>query len=131
MDVKGEQRTDRACAFPSSSLHSHSMAPKSKIDLNDPEIKSLLDLFSTIELTGQKANDALKNPKQCQSLKEILTDPQLNLKEDGKRESKVNTLIAVAATTLTNPEIGLDYRKYVVQRILDGSLISSDQVISE
>lgn len=129
-DVKGEQRT-AAPSLPSSIPIHLFMAPKSKIDLNDPEIKSLLDLFSKIELTGQKADDALKNPKQCQSLKEILTDPQLNLKEDGKRDSKVNTLIAVAATTLTNPEIGLDYRKYVVQRILDGSLISSDQVISE
>lgn len=106
------------------------MAPK--IDLQDPQVIQLLELFSSISLTGQKAQDALKNSTQSSCLQSILKDEELNLESKGKQlDSKVNNLIVVASTTLTDPELQIGSRKYVVKRVIDESLKSSDQVISE
>lgn len=106
------------------------MAPK--IDLQDPQVIQLLELFSSISLTGQKAQDALKNSTQSSCLQSILKDEELNLESKGKQlDSKVNNLIVVASTTLTDPELQIGSRKYVVKRVMDESLKSSDQVISE
>lgn len=103
-----------------------------KIDLQDPQVIQLLELFSSISLTGQKAQDALKNSTQSSCLQSILKDEELNLESKGKQlDSKVNNLIVVASTTLTDPELQIGSRKYVVKRVMDESLKSSDQVISE
>lgn len=97
------------------------MAPK--IDPKDPAVARLVDLFATISLTGQKAIDTIRNPNLCSSLENVIEKEGLSTKG---LDAKGGTLVVSAVTLGINlPE---EKRSYVVRRILDGSLKTTDQV---
>jgi glutaminyl-tRNA synthetase len=94
-----------------------------KVDVNDPENARLLKLFESLNLSGNRAIETLTNPKHTAALESVITDNQLASKSI---DPKASALIVSAST-------GKDAsnkcsRDYVVSRILDGSLASSDQL---
>ncbi|KAN0064519.1 Glutaminyl-tRNA synthetase [Thecaphora frezii] len=97
------------------------MAPK--VDVNDPENARLLELFASISLTGPKAIDTLNNPKHTAAIESAILDHQLAAKN---LDPKTSTLVVAAATAkdATDPA----NRSYVIQRVLDASLKSADQI---
>jgi len=95
------------------------MAPK--VDTSDPAVASLLDLFaSSLSLTGPKALDIVKQPKQATAL--AGTIKALNL---SALDAKRGALVVSAVTAASGSE---GKRRYVVARVLDGSLRTNDQV---
>ncbi|KAK0549615.1 Glutaminyl-tRNA synthetase [Tilletia horrida] len=98
------------------------MAPK--VDTSDPAIAALLDLFSSsLNLTGPKALDLVKQPKQSAALADTIKALQLS-SVDAKR----GALIVTAVTSSGGAGITEEKRRYVVQRVLDESLKTTDQV---
>lgn len=94
-----------------------------KFDPTDPETSALISLFQTIGLSGPKATDAARNPKNAASLKELIE--QNDLKESGLTE-KDGALIAGLA--VSGAKLGLAERSYAARAIVDGRLKTTDQV---
>lgn len=97
------------------------MAPK--LDVNDPQVARLLELFSKISLTGQRAQDTVKNAKYAASLEQVITSLHL---DEANLDAKTSSLVVVAASN--GCDLAEAKRAYVVQRIVKGDLKSTDQV---
>lgn len=97
-----------------------------KVDLKDPAVAKLVELFATISLTGSRATETLSNPKHAAAVENAITELDLSSKAI---DAKASALIVAA----TSPKSNLDKpkRDYLVGRILDGSLKSTDQVNGE
>lgn len=98
------------------------MAPK--VDLSDPAVKKLLDQFASISFTGQKANETLRNAKTSDALSSLITALDLGSKN---LDSKQGILVTVAASS-PPATLDLEKRKYIVERIVDGSLTTNERV---
>lgn len=98
------------------------MAPKA--DTSDPRVQRLLEQFASISFTGQKAAETLRNAKTSDALSALIQ--RLDLGSKGL-DAKQGTLVTVAASS-PPATLDVDRRAYVVQRILDGSLVSNDRV---
>ena len=95
-----------------------------KVDVNDPENARLLDLFeSSLNLSGNRAIETLTNPKHVAALESVIADNNLTQKSI---DPKASALIISASTS--KDATNKSSRDYVVSRIVDGSLTSSDQV---
>lgn len=95
-----------------------------KVDTSDPRVQRLLEQFASISFTGQPANETVQNAKRSEVLSQLIEKNHLG---DKKLDAKSGALIVAAAS---NPPASLtfDQRSYVVQRIVDGSLLSADRV---
>ncbi|GAC95741.1 glutamyl-tRNA synthetase [Pseudozyma hubeiensis SY62] len=94
-----------------------------KVDVNDPENVRLLKLFESLNLSGNRAIETLTNPKHVAALENVIVDNHLT---DKSIDPKASALIISASTA--KDASNKNSRDYVVSRILDGSLTSSDQV---
>ncbi|KAJ1024666.1 hypothetical protein NDA13_004593 [Ustilago tritici] len=94
-----------------------------KVDVNNPENARLLTLFQSLNLSGNRAVETLTNPKHVAALESVINDNQLTSKNI---DPKASALIISASTA--NQASDKNSRDYVVSRIVDGSLTSSDQV---
>ncbi|WFD00806.1 glutamine--tRNA ligase [Malassezia yamatoensis] len=97
------------------------MAPK--LDVNDPQVKSLLELFAKISLTGQRAEDTVKNAKYARSLEQVIHALKL---DEANLDAKTSSAVVVAASS--GADLDATKREYVVKRVLNGDLKSSDQI---
>lgn len=95
-----------------------------KVDSSDPDVKRLLDQFATISFTGQKATETVRNAKRAEVLSQLI---EKNGLADKKLDVKSGALVVAAAS---NPpaDLSVESRSYVVSRIIDGSLTSTDRV---
>lgn len=95
-----------------------------KIDKSDPKIHDLLERFATISLTGQKAEAVLQNVKKAEVLSQMIEKNDLSSKN---LDAKGATLVVAASSSPPN-DLTLESRDYVVKRIIDGSLTTTDRV---
>lgn len=95
-----------------------------KADTSDPNVQRLLEQFATISFTGQKANEAVRNIKKAEVLSLLIEKNSLG---DKKLDTKGGALIVAASSNPPN-DLAFDSRDYVVQRIIDGSLSTTDRV---
>jgi hypothetical protein len=95
-----------------------------KADASDPKVQRLLEQFATISFTGQKANEAVRNIKKAEVLSQLIEKNNL---ADRKLDTKGGALIVGASSNPPN-DLAFESRDYVVQRILDGSLTTTDRV---
>lgn len=94
-----------------------------KVDASDPENARLLNLFQSLNLTGNRALETLKNPKHTFALESVITDNGLAGRD---LDPKASALIIIASTSKESSV--KKNRDYVVSRIVDGSLTSNDQI---
>lgn len=94
-----------------------------KVDVNDPENVRLLKLFESLNLTGNRALETLTNPKHTSALESVIADNNLTAQSI---DPKASALIIIASTG--KEASATSSRNYVVSRIVDGSLNSTDQV---
>lgn len=94
-----------------------------KVDVNDPENARLLKLFESLNLAGNRAVETLTNSKHTAALESVISDNELTSKTI---DPKASALIISASTA--KEASNKTHRDYVVSRILDGSLASSEQV---
>lgn len=94
-----------------------------KVDVNDPENARLLKLFESLNLSGNRAVETLTNSKHTAALESVISDNSLASRSI---DPKASALIISASTSKEASD--KHRRDYVVSRILDGSLTSSDQV---
>lgn len=94
-----------------------------KVDANDPENARLLKLFESLNLTGNRALETLTNPKHTSALESVIADNNLTAQTI---DPKASALIITASTGKEASDKAS--RDYVVSRIVDGSLTSTDQV---
>ncbi|WFD32096.1 glutamine--tRNA ligase [Malassezia sp. CBS 17886] len=97
------------------------MAPK--LDPADPAVARLLALFESISLTGQRAQDTVKNPKYARSLERVITS--LGLGDKGL-DAKTSSMVVVAASH--GADLPADKLDYVAARIVGGDLRTADQI---
>lgn len=95
-----------------------------KLDTSDPKVQRLLEQFASISFTGQPANETVQNGKRSEILSQLIERNQLG---DKRLDAKGGALIVAAASNPPN-SLSFDQRNYVVQRIVDGSLLSVDRV---
>lgn len=97
-----------------------------KFDLNSPEVKELVELFTKVGLTYKASTDLVRQPKSATPFKALVEDFQLaNESHDEKTASNLVKLSAGCAK-LEQGEKG-----YAVQKILNGDLKTADQVAGE
>ncbi|KAK0521392.1 Glutaminyl-tRNA synthetase [Tilletia horrida] len=104
------------------------MAPK--VNIADPAVAALLELFaSSLALTGSKALDIVSQPKQATALSDTVRALNLNERSPAL-DAKTGSLVVSAVTYPGGSGSALteEKRRYVVQRVLDGALKSTDQV---
>lgn len=94
-----------------------------KVDASDPENARLLNLFQSLNLTGNRALETLTNPKHTFALESVITDNGLAGRD---LDPKASALIIIASTSKESSV--KKNRDYVVSRIVDGSLTSNDQI---
>lgn len=94
-----------------------------KVDVNDPENARLLKLFESLNLSGNRAIETLTNPKHVAALESVISDHNLTHKSIDPKASALIISASTAKEASNKPS-----RDYVVSRIVDGSLTSSDQV---
>ncbi|SNX84791.1 probable glutamine-tRNA ligase [Melanopsichium pennsylvanicum] len=94
-----------------------------KVDVNHPENQRLLKLFESLNLSGNRAIETLTNPKHVAALESVIADNKL---ADKTIDPKASALVISASTG--KDASNKNSRDYVVSRIVDGSLTSSDQV---
>ncbi|WFD07275.1 glutamine--tRNA ligase [Malassezia vespertilionis] len=97
------------------------MAPK--LNVQDPEIARLLELFATISLTGQRAQDTVKNEKYARALEQTITSLHL---DQANLDPKHSSFVVVAASS--GADLPGEKRDYIVRRILSNDLKSTDQI---
>lgn len=98
------------------------MAPKP--DSLDADGQRFLDQFASISFTGQKAKETLRNASRAEVLAKLIEERQLG---DKKLDVKGGALV-VAAASSPPADLAFESRSYVVERIIDGSLDSTDRV---
>ncbi|EST08533.1 Glutamyl/glutaminyl-tRNA synthetase, class Ib, anti-codon binding domain protein [Kalmanozyma brasiliensis GHG001] len=94
-----------------------------KVDVNHPENARLLKLFESLNLSGNRAVETLTNPKHVAALESVIADNNLTSKSLDPKASALIISASTAKEASNKPK-----RDYVVSRIVDGSLASSDQV---
>ena len=99
------------------------MAPKAKFDSNDPTILAAINVFTSIGLTRTKATEALRNPRNTASLKELIDRNKLTTK--GLEEKQGNLILQIA---IQGTKLEADERDYIVKSVVEGRLKTSDQV---
>lgn len=97
------------------------MAPK--LDVNDPQVARLLKLFATISLTGQRAQDTVKNAKYARSLEQVIHALRL---DEANLDAKTSSAVVVAASS--GADLAPAAREYVVKRVVKGDLKTTDQI---
>jgi hypothetical protein len=95
-----------------------------KPDPSDPNVQKLLSQFASIGFVGQTANNTIRNPKKAEVLSQLIEKNHLGEKNLG---SKGGALIVAAASDPPN-DLSFENRNYVVERIVDGSLTTTDRV---
>ncbi|GJJ07401.1 hypothetical protein Clacol_001603 [Clathrus columnatus] len=99
------------------------MTSKSKFDIKDPNVQSLLSLFQAIGLSSTKATETVRNQKSASSLKDLIDRSDLTSAGLGEKQS--NFVLQVA---LQGSKLGTVQQDYIVKYIVAGKLKSSDQV---
>lgn len=94
-----------------------------KVDVNDPENARLLKLFESLNLTGNRAIETLTNPKHVAAIESVIAHNHLTNKQIDPKASALIISASTAKDASNQPA-----RDYIVSRILDASLTSSDQV---
>ena len=103
-------------------LPSTSMPPKSA--LTTEEIDALATRFGTIGLSQAKAKDAAKSPKIAEPLKHLVEAFKLSERSVNEKQASLLVHLAPPSSRLAgDEEIG-----YIVDKIIDGKLKSTDQV---
>lgn len=102
------------------------MAPKAKFDPAAPENAELIARFERFGLTTNSATELVRTPKSGTAFRALVDETGL----EGKAfpTSQANALVKLSAT---GSKLSPDARKYIVQRIEDGSVVSPDQVAGE
>ncbi|TRM68091.1 tRNA synthetases class I, catalytic domain-containing protein [Schizophyllum amplum] len=95
-----------------------------------PVVSEHVPLFEAIGLPHAKAVEAAKSAKGAAALKDIINRYQLD-KRDPKLEDKQAGLIsALAGQVAKSPNTTEEARDYVVDKILEGKLKSTDQTVA-
>lgn len=85
----------------------------------------LVALFQALKLSKAKAVEAAKSPKSAAVLKNLIEENDLI----GKLDEKQAGLVAAFASQVAKKDsVGSAESKYVIGKILDGKLKSTDQV---
>lgn len=90
------------------------------------ETAKFTESFARISLEGVKAKEALKNAKQARAIEDCITSLDL-----GPLDQKTLTLFLAACAPGIGADLPDEKRRYVVKRIIDGSLSSADRVSGE
>lgn len=98
------------------------MPPKSS--LTTGEIDALATKFKTIGLTQAKAKDAAKSPKIAEPLKHLIEAFKLSERSVNEKQASLLVHLAPPSSKLAHDE----ERGYIVDKIIDGKLRSTDQV---
>ncbi|PWN38732.1 hypothetical protein IE81DRAFT_79086 [Ceraceosorus guamensis] len=89
------------------------------------EQTQLLELFSRISLSGPKALELTRLPAQSKALQEVIEDLP---SEVGQLDQKVSGLIVLVCAPANLKGVERSQRNYLVRRVLDGSINTSDKV---
>jgi hypothetical protein len=92
-----------------------------KVDTSDPHIKRLSEQFASIGLIDPKAEETLRNAKKSEVLSTLIEKNEI-------AEKKLDTTLVVAAASNPPKDLSIEQRSYVVERIADGSLNTTDRV---
>ncbi|KAF9779998.1 glutaminyl-tRNA synthetase [Thelephora terrestris] len=95
-----------------------------KPTLTTEEIDVLAEKFETIGLNQAKAKDAAKSPKIAEPLKHLVETFKLAERSVSDKQASLLVHFAPPSSKLSNDQ----ERKYIVDRIIDGKLKSTDQV---
>jgi glutaminyl-tRNA synthetase len=101
------------------------MAPKPT--LTTEEIDELATNFETIGLNQAKAKDAAKSPKIAEPLKRLIETFKLSERSVNDKQASLLVHFAPPSSRLA----GDKERGYIVDKIIDGKLKSTDQVNGE
>ena len=107
------------------SLAFTSMAPKPTPTTE--EIETLAAKFEAIGLNQAKAKDAAKSPKIAEPLKHLVETFKLSERLVGDKQASLLVHFAPPSSKLA----GDQERGYIVDKIIDGKLKSTDQVNGE
>lgn len=94
-----------------------------KVNLDDPEVARLIDLFSKISYTGKQAQDTVRNPKHSAALETAITRNDLASKG---LDSKQGTNVVFAVTQ--SAALSDDKRDILVQKTIKGDLDNDDRI---
>ena len=101
---------------------STSMAPKPT--LTTEEIDALAAKFETIGLNQAKAKDAAKSSKIAEPLKHLVETFKLSERSVNDKQASLLVHFAPPSSKIRDDQ----ERRYIVDRIIDGKLKSTDQV---
>ncbi|CAO1622787.1 unnamed protein product [Sympodiomycopsis kandeliae] len=94
-----------------------------KVNLDDPEVARIIDLFSKISYTGPKAQETTRNAKHVAAIESVIT--RNNLAEQNL-DAKLGSNVVFGATQGTAlPE---EKRDYLVKKIVKGDLDNDDRI---
>lgn len=94
-----------------------------KVDLNDPEVARIIDLFSKISYTGPKAAETSRNAKHVSAIEAAISKNGLAEKDlDAKR----GQLVVNAVTQCGN--LSDDKKDFLVAKVVKGDLDNDDRV---
>lgn len=94
-----------------------------KVNLDDPEVARIIDLFSKINYTGSKAQETCRNPKHVAAIESTITRNDLTSKQlDPKQGS--NVVFAVTQS----PSLSDAKRDYLVNKTIKGDLDNDDRI---
>ena len=99
----------------------------SKPTPNTEEIDALAATFETISLNQAKAKDAAKSPKIAEPLKHLVETFKLSERSVNDKQASLLVHFAPPSSKLA----GDQERAYIVDKIVDGQLKSTDQVNGE
>ncbi|KAK7470461.1 Glutaminyl-tRNA synthetase [Stygiomarasmius scandens] len=91
------------------------------------EEDALISLFKSIGLTQAKAAEATKSPKAATTLKDLIAKYSLTTR--GLDEKQAGLIAALAGQLAKSSNVDSEKEEYVLNKILDGSLKSVDQVL--
>jgi len=91
------------------------------------EEDALISLFKSIGLTQAKAAEATKSPKAATTLKDLIAKYSLTTR--GLDEKQAGLIAALAGQLIKSSNVDGEKEEYVLNKILDGSLKSVDQVL--
>ncbi|KAF5359049.1 hypothetical protein D9758_004752 [Tetrapyrgos nigripes] len=92
------------------------------------EEDALIPLFKSIGLTQAKAAEATKSPKAATTLKTLIE--KYSLTSRGLDEKQASLISALAGQLAKSSNVDSEKEEFVVNKILDGSLKSTDQVLA-
>jgi glutaminyl-tRNA synthetase len=95
--------------------------------LTTEEIDTLATKFETIGLNQAKAKDAAKSPKIAEPLKHLVETFTLSERSVNDKQASLLVYFAPPSSKLASDQ----ERGYIVDKIIDGKLKSTDQVNGE